>query len=140
MNSLGSVIATALPRRPTDAKAKLDQPQGKRELVRSNRQIKAENLAVVTEYLAIAEAVDQALDKLSEQLFGQIIKVLEEMLTLALHDVLEQTIVLKAIREYKRGRDNGLPYRAQRLSGRHHEGAGRICRQRFVRRATYVRS
>jgi ABC-type glutathione transport system ATPase component len=53
--------------------------------------------------LAIAESVDAALDKLSEDMFGQIVRVLEEKLTLALQEVLEQPIQLKAERSYKRG-------------------------------------
>lgn len=57
----------------------------------------------LNEYLAIAESVDAALDKLSEDMFGQIVRVLEEKLTLALQEVLEQPIVLKAERSYKRG-------------------------------------
>ncbi|MBI5758900.1 MAG: DNA repair protein [Planctomycetales bacterium] len=55
------------------------------------------------EYLAIAEEVDVALDKLSEDMFGEIVRVLEDKLTLALQEVLEQPIVLKVERSYKRG-------------------------------------
>ncbi len=54
-------------------------------------------------YLGIADEVDQALDTLSEQLFGRIVAILEEKLTLALHEVLEQPIALKVSRDYKRG-------------------------------------
>jgi hypothetical protein len=61
------------------------------------------DLEKVTAYLSIAEAVDQALDKLSEQLFGRMVKILEQKLTLALQEVLEQPIQLKVNRDYKRG-------------------------------------
>jgi len=77
--------------------------QGKRERIASNRSASATDLERVTDYLSIADAVDQALDKLSEQLFARIIKDLEEMLTLALEEVLEQPIALKVNRDYKRG-------------------------------------
>src|SRR5262245_7708116 len=87
----------------TQAQAKLRQLEGKRDLVQKNREAKADELQTVTAYLDISDAVDQALDKLSEQLFGRIVKILEEKLTLALQEVLEQPIVLKVNREYKRG-------------------------------------
>ena len=84
-------------------RAKLGQLEGKRDLIESNRATKAANLEEVTAYLGIAEAVDQALDKLSEQLFGRIVNILEEKLTLALQEVLDQPIALKVNRDYKRG-------------------------------------
>jgi hypothetical protein len=77
--------------------------EGKRERIASNRSASATDLERVTDYLNIADAVDQALDKLSERLFARIIKDLKEMLTLALEEVLEQPIALKVNREYKRG-------------------------------------
>lgn len=88
---------------PTQAQAKLRHLEGKRNLVQTNRDRKASELQKVTEYLSIEEAVNQALDKLSEQLFGRVVKILEEKLTLALQEVLEQPIVLKVNRDYKRG-------------------------------------
>jgi hypothetical protein len=83
--------------------AKLNQLQGKRDHLQKERKEKHSKLEKVTAYLAIAEDVDQALDKLTEQLFGRIVKILEEKLTLALQEVLEQPIVLKVNRDYKRG-------------------------------------
>jgi hypothetical protein len=88
---------------PTQAQDKIRQLEGKRHLVQRNREAKAAELQKVTAYLGIADAVDQALDKLTEQLFGRIVKILEEKLTLALQEVLEQPIMLKVNREYKRG-------------------------------------
>jgi len=61
-------------------------------------------LQKVHDYLSIADAVDDALDKLSEQLFGKIAKAIEDNLTLALQEVLEQNITLKVTRDCKRGR------------------------------------
>jgi hypothetical protein len=85
------------------ARTRLGQLEGKRDHVRDNRQKKAERLEKVTAYLDIADAVDQALDKLSEQLFGRVVKDLEKNLTRALQEVLEQPIVLKVDREFKYG-------------------------------------
>ncbi len=87
----------------TEAGAKLNERQGKRQLLQSFRDERAGKLDKVTAYLGMSDAVDDALDKLSEQLFGRIVQILEEKLTLALQGVLEQPIVLKVNREYKRG-------------------------------------
>ena len=54
-------------------------------------------------YLGLSDAVEDALDKLSEKLFGQIIAAIEGKLTEALQEVLEQPIALKVDREWKRG-------------------------------------
>jgi hypothetical protein len=103
MSTPSAAGAGAEPRPPTQAWTKLERLQGQRTLVRRNRETKAAELEKVTAYLGIADAVDQALDKLSEQLFGRIVKILEEMLTRALQEVLEQPMVLKVNRDYKRG-------------------------------------
>ncbi len=102
MSTSGAGSASA-PRPPVQARNKLLQLEGNRDLIQRNRAAKAIELRKVTAYLDIADTVDHALDKLSEQLFGQIIKILEEKLTLALQEVLEQPIVLKVNRDYKRG-------------------------------------
>lgn len=61
-------------------------------------------LAQIDEYLAIAPAVDVALDKLSEEMFGSLTKVIEQQLTVALQEVLDQPdLALKVEREFKRG-------------------------------------
>jgi ABC-type glutathione transport system ATPase component len=61
-------------------------------------------LAQIDEYLAIAPAVDDALDKLSEAMFGSLTRVIEEQLTVALQEVLDQPdLRLKVEREFKRG-------------------------------------
>ena len=61
-------------------------------------------LAQIDDYLAIAPAVDEALDKLSEAMFGSLTRVIEEQLTVALQEVLDQPdLALKVEREFKRG-------------------------------------
>jgi ABC-type glutathione transport system ATPase component len=63
-----------------------------------------DKLAQIDEYLAIAPSVDQALDQLSEEMFGSLTKVIEQQLTTALQEVLDQPdLVLKVEREFKRG-------------------------------------
>jgi DNA repair exonuclease SbcCD ATPase subunit len=88
---------------PARLQNRLNQLLGQRDLMLEQRSQRAADLAAVNEYLNIADAVDEALDKLSEQLFGKIVVVLEQNLTLALADVLEQSIQLKVDRSYKRG-------------------------------------
>jgi hypothetical protein len=103
MNALPPADAAVDLRSTTDARTRLGQLEGKRDRVRGNRQKNADRLERVTAYLNIADAVDQALDKLSEQLFGRVVKDLEKNLTRALQEVLEQRIVLKVDREFKYG-------------------------------------
>ena len=62
-----------------------------------------ENLGRVRGYLAIAPKVEAALQQLSQDLFHQMVGVLEEKLTIALQEVLEQPIRLKAEPSFKRG-------------------------------------
>jgi ABC-type glutathione transport system ATPase component len=88
---------------PARLQNRLNLLLGQRDLMLEQRSQRAADLAAVNEYLNIADAVDEALDKLSEQLFGKIVGVLEQNLTLALADVLEQSIQLKVDRSYKRG-------------------------------------
>ncbi len=102
MITLGGTGGAAI-RSPGQLRDRLLILEGKRERIATNRSASATDLERVTDYLSIADAVDQALDKLSERLFARIIKDLEEMLTLALEEVLEQPIALKVNREYKRG-------------------------------------
>jgi ABC-type glutathione transport system ATPase component len=53
-------------------------------------------------YLAIAPDVTVALESLSQQLFQQILGVVQEKLTIALQEVIDQPIVLKAVAGTKR--------------------------------------
>jgi hypothetical protein len=83
--------------------SKLNSLIGQRDLIQRDRNLHAEDLEKISAYLGIADGVEQALEKLSEQLFGQIVTILEEKLTLALQEVLDQAIKLKVKRDYKRG-------------------------------------
>lgn len=53
-------------------------------------------------YIAISEQVTEALETLSGQLFEQELKMIQEKLTIALQEVLEQPLKLKAVAEWKR--------------------------------------
>ncbi len=54
-------------------------------------------------YLEIADQVTTALEQLSEQLFQQLLAVVEEKLSIALQEILEQPIQFRAAADFKRG-------------------------------------
>lgn len=53
-------------------------------------------------YLALSEKVTEALETLNRQLFSELLGVIEEKMTIALQEVLEQPITLRAEVEWKR--------------------------------------
>jgi ABC-type glutathione transport system ATPase component len=63
----------------------------------------AKEFGRLNDYLGVAEKVTVALEQLSEQLFQQLLGVVQEKLTIALQEILEQPIQLKASAEFKRG-------------------------------------
>lgn len=60
------------------------------------------DLSRTRDYLALSNRVTEALEILNQQLFRQLLGVIEEKLTIALQEVLEQPIVLKAGVDWKR--------------------------------------
>jgi len=58
-------------------------------------------LARTREYLAIHTRVNEALEQLNQQLFQELLSVIEQKLTIALQEVLDQPIELKAVSEWK---------------------------------------
>lgn len=93
---------TAPPRPPTQARNWFEQLQGRRGARQKDLRARTQDLAEARDYLSIENAVDQALDTLSEKMFGQIAEMLEANLTLALRETLDQNITLKVERDYKR--------------------------------------
>ncbi|MCI0377463.1 MAG: hypothetical protein L0215_07645 [Gemmataceae bacterium] len=57
----------------------------------------------VREELALAPKVEEALKRLSDRLFADLLDILEEKLSVALREVLEQPIRLCTLRDFKRG-------------------------------------
>jgi DNA repair exonuclease SbcCD ATPase subunit len=88
---------------PVKLRSRLDRLQGQRESQMKLRESRQRDIAAIDEYLEIAPAVEEALDKLSEAMFGSLTKVIERQLSLALQEVLEQNLVLKVERQFKRG-------------------------------------
>ena len=100
-SSTGEATVSVSP--PDKVRNKLERLQERRNLLEQKRAAKTVDLQKVTDYLGIADAVDGALEVLSEELFGKLVKVLEAQLTKALEEVLDQPIELKVTRDYKRG-------------------------------------
>lgn len=61
-----------------------------------------EQMQETEKYIAISEQVTEALESLSAQLFERQLELIQEKLTIALQEVLEQPLKLKAIAEWKR--------------------------------------
>jgi hypothetical protein len=87
-----------------ELRRKFDRLQGQRLAMGRERAKKANLLRGTEEYLTIAPAVEEALEKLSEEMFGRLAGVIEKHLTLALQEVLNQPIQLKIEREFKNKR------------------------------------
>lgn len=90
-------------RSPTPLRRRLDQLAGQRSTIAFQHEEKTRQLQSIASYLALSDSIEDALDKLSQQLFGDIVRIIEDNLTIALQEVLEQPIVLKVDREFKRG-------------------------------------
>lgn len=58
------------------------------------------------DYLALSDKVTEALEKLNQQLFRELLQVIEEKLSIALQEILEQPIELKANVEWRRDAAN----------------------------------
>src|SRR5262245_8351106 len=98
-----STSASTLLRPPHEARRRADKLLHSRE-ERELRSIElARRFAELNEYLAIADRVTAALEQLSEQLFQQLLVTVQEKLTIALREILEQPIEFKAAADFKRG-------------------------------------
>jgi hypothetical protein len=85
---------------PTSLRRKFDELNGRRRAVDRTRAQRQEELARVSEYLALAPAVDDAIDQLSKVLFQQLTTALEQSLTYALQEILGQSIQLKVKQDF----------------------------------------
>lgn len=92
-----------LPPSPQLLRNEFSRLDGQRQTLMQERERHASRLAELTEYLEVAPRVAEALEKLSEELFGKLAKLIETKLTVALQEVLGQAIVLKVTRDFKNG-------------------------------------
>ena len=96
--STGDIIQS-----PVAARRSADRLAGIREQLLLDRNFKDKELDESGAYLQIAGKVSTALESLSEELFQRVLSVIEENLTIALQEVLEQPIQLKTAADWKRG-------------------------------------
>jgi hypothetical protein len=88
---------------PDGLRRRCDRLVHRREALAERRKDVASQQQKLAEYLGVADAVSEALSRLSDQLFGKIIAAVESQLSRALQEVLEQPIQLKVERGFKNG-------------------------------------
>ncbi len=85
-----------------DLRQRYDRLQGKRDEIDARQLALKEQLKQTNEYLATADAVTDALEQLSNDVFQQELSVIESTLTKALQEILDQPVVFKATASFKR--------------------------------------
>lgn len=91
---------------PVSQRRQLDRLQWHKEQAESTLRQLDEELDTLQEFLGISGQVTTALDALSQKLFEEVLGKLEQKLSIALHEVLEQPILFKANASFKRGAAN----------------------------------
>jgi len=90
-------------RSPGDARRLADRLLDRREQRVGRSRALAVRFEQLNSYLGIADNVTTALEALSEQLFQQILGIVQEKLSIALQEILEQPIQFRAEANYLRG-------------------------------------
>ncbi|HEY4311740.1 MAG TPA: DNA repair protein [Pirellulales bacterium] len=86
-----------------ETRRRIDRLIDKRDdRVRDSQRL-ASKFAQLNAYLSVADQVTVALEKLSEQLFQELLDVVQEKLTIALQEILDQPIKFRAQADFKRG-------------------------------------
>src|SRR5688500_5281795 len=86
-------------RMPTHARRRFYLLVGQRTAEQRSYEERKQRIEAIAKYLSLAPAIEDALDKLSQELFGSVVKLIEENLSRALQEVLQQPIFLKIDRE-----------------------------------------
>lgn len=90
-------------RPPAEARRRADRLLDKRdERVGKSRRL-ADEFHQLNGYLAVADKVTVALEQLSEQLFRQLLDIVQNKLSIALQEILDQRILFRADADFKRG-------------------------------------
>lgn len=90
-------------RSPSDARKSVDRLIWRRDQLQQELRQNETRLVAIQDYLGISDQVTEALDKLSQKLFEEVLGILQDKLSIALHEVLEQPINFKAEASFKRG-------------------------------------
>jgi len=93
----GNVVAT-----PTKMRERFTRLNAWREQATRDRNEVQDELTQTRRYLALSERVTTALESLSERLFRELLDLIESKLTVALQEVLDQAIHLKAEVQWRR--------------------------------------
>jgi DNA repair exonuclease SbcCD ATPase subunit len=91
------------PTSPQPLRRLFDRLNDQRHVLEQERQRKANRAAELAAYLDVAPKVENALQQLGDQLFGQLARTIENELSKALQEVLGQPVCLKVTQDFKRG-------------------------------------
>lgn len=92
----------AAPAPSTDLRQRITHLVAQHNLLVNQKNAKTTELAKKRKYLQIHDRVTEALQQLNQQLFQELLTVIEQKLTIALQEVLDQPIQLKAKAQWKR--------------------------------------
>jgi len=98
--SLGDLAAVESPTRVRERYLALKVD---RDRIRQEREGDARRLEEVAAWLDLAPRVEAALETLSRQIFSDVAALLQEKLTIALREVLDQPVTFRASSDYSRG-------------------------------------
>ena len=90
-------------RAPTQFRRRVDRLSYKREDQQARLARVGAELSRLDDYLAISEQVTAALETLNQTLFRELLELVEQKLTIALQEVLDQPITFHADVDFKRG-------------------------------------
>ena len=91
---------------PVELRKTLDRLRWQREQMQGELVTTDEKLIQAKTYLELADQVTDALDELSQTLFEQVLGVLQEKLSIAIQEVLDQPVMFRADASFKRGAAN----------------------------------
>jgi predicted ATPase len=101
--SAGARPASPTPPPPASARRQFEMLTTHRQALQSQRGRKSTRLDEVNDFLALAPAIDDAMEKLGAELFRKLADLLQSHLTSILQDVLQQPIKVVATQDHKRG-------------------------------------
>jgi DNA repair exonuclease SbcCD ATPase subunit len=100
----GNTDSALPPLKPlTAVRQRLERLVGRRQERQQQMNESRARLAELSAYLGVADKVTDALELLSQRLFKELLGIVETKTTIALQEILEQPIKLRADAEFKRG-------------------------------------
>src|ERR1700728_704532 len=101
----GADVSVAMPplKSPTAVRQRFERLMGRRQEREHQAAEVRSRLAILAGYFGVGDKVTDALELLSQRLFKELLGVVEEKITIALQEILEQPIRLRADADFKRG-------------------------------------